>query len=510
MTQRKFYWIAGLAVALLWCVAQVLIVHFNVKFPGPDVYQFKAPALELATRGTLTGINLPNAPIGVRTVYAFYPPVFPVVLGGWFKVFGVSYGSSLVFDSLWRLTRSVIILLWVVWLLGPYSLASRPFRALWIIAFLFLVSFFPNNEDRPDEMALCLILSSLLVTATRPWRRWWIVSGLLLGFAAGTSPTAGLFGALAQTLWLARGEWRSLVKIGAISFVVVVGVCIPVVVSDPLVIERFLKGAHYNVLPHSNRSSFARDGYVGMQSFLHHLSMAFKMGRPMYLCLFSSLFAAGAGLVPSISRQTELLIAAVVFTVFSLIVFPIEPLYLWFSCALLWIVVLPKWWLTNSRWQLMASVVFLFCGVSLMAVRELKLMSDGLTRAPEQTLQGVQEYLKGRMKEGQRLAITSDGFFTAPLGFSDNLDFVCAMVFKNYDFAFVTEPITLQRVGSRGVPAQISSLCFWTPRCFELVEDRRPIQQARILGVTTPFYVRGYGGLLYRNVCRITGVIPPY
>src|SRR3989338_8746619 len=114
---------------VVWTCIHLFVVLKQTRFPGPDIFQFKLPGIELARYGTLTGINLPNSAQDTRTVYAFYPPLYPFLYGLWAKLFGTTYGPSVLFDAIWRLLRSGLLLLWVSSLVSV-RLWDKPRRAL--------------------------------------------------------------------------------------------------------------------------------------------------------------------------------------------------------------------------------------------------------------------------------------------------------------------------------------------------------------------------------------------
>lgn len=489
-------WPTWLFFGVLWVMVQWFNVLHQTHFPGPDVFQFKAPGREFAATHRLSAVNLPYSPLDVQTLYAFYPPLYPFLYGVWCKAFGLSYESSVVFDGMNRLARTLLLLAWILLVIGksPSVLEKRYLVTLGV--FLLLMSQLPNNDDRPDEMGLSFALASLL-SARRNKIGW---SAFLLGLAGASSPTAGVFGAIGHFIFEFRK--RRLIWIATGSLLVFVLVALPIVISDPSSIGRFLQGVHYNAVPYASRSAHARMDYEGLASFFYHLKLSMQMGKAMFLCFLVNLMASFLLLIRGVGAvEKRLVLIAVVFGLFSIGVFSIEPLYLWFSCAVLIVTIAAH----AERRPILFAI--LFAGLSLMIVREGKLMIDGFIRSPEQRLSGVQAYLNSVLKTGDRIVVNSDSFFSVPFGQADNVDFVCNKVFRTYDYAWITESVTFQKVNEREKAPKTSSLCYWKPHCFELMADKRSSQ---ILNVGSAYFVRGFGGMLYRNNCKITGIIPPF
>jgi len=83
MTRSRLF---VLTVGATWLAFCIVAVKYEITFPGPDVFQFKGPGVYFAQHGLLGGINLPFSTPNVPLVYAFYPPVYPLLFGAWCKV----------------------------------------------------------------------------------------------------------------------------------------------------------------------------------------------------------------------------------------------------------------------------------------------------------------------------------------------------------------------------------------------------------------------------------------
>jgi hypothetical protein len=190
------YWpiLAVSAVGLV--VSCVLTVH---GFPCPkgDDAVYKSPAAELVQNGRLAVPCYKGFLVEAEEVFLQYPPLYQLLLAGWYAVFGVSLYSSLAFHFLVHLLNVIALME-----LARRLLAARH-EVPWGVrhAVLLLVGMIGLGNlayfDRPEEVAMLWLWVEILVVHgafTRSGYGRAALSGLLIGLAALTVPWVGLLG----------------------------------------------------------------------------------------------------------------------------------------------------------------------------------------------------------------------------------------------------------------------------------------------------------------------------
>jgi hypothetical protein len=177
--------------------------------PRCDDGIYKSPGAELAQHGRLTVPAARGFLPQAERVFAAYPPLYPVMVGVWYMVLGVSLPASLAYNFTLHLLGVIGVMAvadrLVKATLLPATTSSGVIRASTIlvvaVGLIHLVNL--SHFDRPEETALLWIWPEVLVVhglATR--LGWWrsLASGLLLGLAGLTAPWVGVLGALIITL----------------------------------------------------------------------------------------------------------------------------------------------------------------------------------------------------------------------------------------------------------------------------------------------------------------------
>ena len=143
---------------------------------------------------------------------AFRPPGYPLLLSGFFAVFGPSAG----------LARGINVVLGLGVIALTYGLLRRHVSFTAALAGSLAVAVMPNliaNDTYvlDEPMALCLMLGLIWALLAR---RWWL-SGALCGLLVLTRPSAQFF-VLVLAVWvLVRADWRSMLRFVAVAFLVV-------------------------------------------------------------------------------------------------------------------------------------------------------------------------------------------------------------------------------------------------------------------------------------------------
>lgn len=501
MAQRRFTTALLIVITgLVWLSLTLLIVITEARSPGTDVFLFKEAGVNLATRGSFQVKNLIHMPPDIEMPFAFYPPLYPFFFGVWSHIVGVGLKQSLIFECLLRILRTLMIAgcLW-----APLSKAlhdSKPLsKRILIFGTLLFFSLISSDSDRPDELAAVWGFTSwyMLLHFSRS-RLSGALSGIFLGFTGATSPAAGIFFGIGCLLFhfFGKKKARHLLEIalaGAITFFLVNA---PILLRDMSAYSRFSTQAFRSTLPY--RLPF--HGGVSFMDFLDEFGACLWQSISVGLPYFFFLFVLGGALFFSgNSRKRENLssnmpwICGLIFVPLSLTVWALQPYYLWFSCLAFFLVYFREASVARTRF-----VHFSICLVAMtpLLFREAKGVWLALDRPPRESSRSMIERIKGRVRPGERLAVTHDQFFTFRNHWEvATLQFVCSYL-DRFDYAYIT------RVSSsrRDTEDPISLPCPEKRGCFALVEDFTTKKVFTIFGMETPYYVRGNGGYLYKNI----------
>jgi len=485
-----------ISVAAIWLAFSAITVVYEVAFPGPDVFQFKGPGVYFAQHGMLGGINMPFSPPNVPAVYAFYPPVYAFLFGLWSMVAGVSLQASMIFDLLLRTARALTIAA-VIW--PALKRADARGRAS-VAVMLLLLSIAPNNEDRPDELGLIFGLWSWLVLLRG---RSAAAAGVLLGLSGAASPPAGLFAAIG-VLFVCRtraSALKSLITTAGFSIVTALATIAPVVWADHTVIARFMTGVRFNALPYNNFASPSLPHGATVMQFLKGNFVHLRGGvalLPLLLALAGLAVWSWKRAEPADRRAAlPALGAAAVFLPITIMVFPKEPIYPWFSCVGCVIAVFGMA-LSHRRYRVVE--IAITCGLAIFLAREGKMLYDGFRRPADQTVEAARARLLNEVGPSAKIAGWPDTMFTlAGSRPFESLQFSCGAL-DTYDYVFVTDGTTFPRADVRARPLELVYYCAHPAvRCFAPVDDFRSSAPFSLFGWRPGILVRGFGGVLFKR-----------
>jgi hypothetical protein len=180
----------GLAVRLASC---------GLPCPTSDDAVYRSPAAEFVQNGRLAipsmGSFLPRSAM----IFACYPPVYQLLLSGWYWVLGFSLRSSLAFSFSVHLLNALAVMVATRRVLAAQpdltALARRAtVAAVGLIQVANLAYF-----DRPEETAFLWIWMVALWGRGARFQHA-LASGVLVGIAGLTSPWVGILGAIFVTI----------------------------------------------------------------------------------------------------------------------------------------------------------------------------------------------------------------------------------------------------------------------------------------------------------------------
>lgn len=253
---------ATAAGMLLWLMLLALIVapwRFGVTRGRATVIVVTAAvAMRMASVWFVTGVALGADPMNYtnlaralldgrglitddwrygRDLRAFFPPLYPVLLAGWWALFGASAWATLAMTTL-----TDALAAWLLAGLGD-RLAGSPGRAAGMLYFAY--PSFALAAAIPHKEALTLLLGIALLRVAVAWvaapgDRLAALGGALWGLLALTQPSLALVPfALALVLIAERG-WRPTIRLGLIAGVALALVMSPWWVRNWLVFDRFV------------------------------------------------------------------------------------------------------------------------------------------------------------------------------------------------------------------------------------------------------------------------------
>lgn len=245
-------------------------VVFRVLFPNTvgatDVFHFKDPGCNLALGHGLTS----NSYIGTnsfdREVWLSQGPIFPIVFSVFAKIFGCNYYANAIFDMTVSLFLSFQI----------FILAANFLKGFGIILFASLIGLFAPTggyawpTDRPDHLALVIVLAILLLNQHSRWQFSSSWAFFLSGLAFLVSPFYGVVSGIIAAITSFRDGfqnpslivWRILTG-GLVAAAPIVLVVVIYQIIDPGSIQRFLRhaGIIYNIglVDGLRRATFSAD-----------------------------------------------------------------------------------------------------------------------------------------------------------------------------------------------------------------------------------------------------------
>ncbi len=239
---RFFLWL--LPVSFLLQVAAIGALHQYRARPGNDNFEFGWEMGRVA-RSIAQGHGFSSPYEGNTGPTAWEPPVYPYLMAGVFKVFGIYSRASawtlLIINSLLATLNCIPVYLIARKLFGEniakwsaYAWGLNPYVWYWSIHWLWDTTFTP----------LVLALAFLVAVELQEWRGWsgWILFGALFGIGALANPTVLLFLPFCG-LWVWRQRFlRGLPSLGGVvlSSLVFFAVLSPWVIRNYEVFGRFV------------------------------------------------------------------------------------------------------------------------------------------------------------------------------------------------------------------------------------------------------------------------------
>src|SRR5689334_8048931 len=159
---------------------------------GVDDAFYKSPAAELVQTGRLTQPAVTGYLPRAQEVFAAYPPLYQLVVAGWFGLFGVTTTASVAFGHVIHLLNMAAIMALVAAALQPVELPVG-LRTLAVagpgVVFFGILRFF----DRQEELAVLFgfVEMTLFLHGQLGGLRGAAITGLLLGLSGVVSPWTG-------------------------------------------------------------------------------------------------------------------------------------------------------------------------------------------------------------------------------------------------------------------------------------------------------------------------------
>jgi len=204
---KSFLWLLPLSLVLQ--LASIGVLHQYRTRPGQDNFGFGWEMGRIG-RSIALGHGFSNPYEGNTGPSAWEPPLYPFLIGGVFKIFGIyTFASAWVLLSINSLLASLttIPIFWIahrtfgeriaVW--SAYSWALCPYVWYWSIHWIWDTTFTP----------LVLACIFLLALELQDWPGWrgWIIFGALYGVGALANPTMLAFLPFCG-LWIWRERYR--------------------------------------------------------------------------------------------------------------------------------------------------------------------------------------------------------------------------------------------------------------------------------------------------------------
>lgn len=484
---------------LAWSLFTLFIVLTECRFPGTDVFLFKEAAINFALKTKLVASNLVYMPLDTEMPFAHYPPVYPIVFGLWMKVFGIGLKQSLLFECLLRGLRSVLLgaLIWPV-LKEAFTDNKRRIWAALSLCFLVLLSLTSTDDDRPDELALVIGLSSWWLLQKAKHDFDYLLAGLFLGLTGAASPACGVCIGLGMLFYqLAKVKKITSFCIMVLGTAISFTICIlPALLAHQEIINRFSISAHASSVPYpfpwNKGVSFA----VFWSRFSYCINHYFFVGFKLIYCCFCS-FTVIFLMRERVSRIfNSFQSACFMFFLMAPFIWSLQPYYLWFSALPIAIIFLGEQ-LKVDRPHRAFGFIGIFVAFFPLFVHESKNFISILHRPEEESASSIREVLLKHIKPEQRVAVSSDQFFTLRNHREvANVRFVCSGL-DRYDFVYVTRIWSAKQGHTGAIPIPCGYLK--KVKCFEPIENLSKNFPLIIAGWNTGYVTRGNGGTLYEN-----------
>jgi hypothetical protein len=166
-------------------------------------------AMRLASGRNIYRSDLSSPPYTISN----YPPLYPLLMAPFVKLFGPSYLPGRIISLLSTLASGVFLAL-IVHLHSQDRLAATV-TALLFLSIRYVVGW--SSAARVDMLALALSTAGLYVVTRRPTtRRGLVISSLLLVAATYTRQSYGLAAPLAAFVWLLTQDWRQALRLAVL------------------------------------------------------------------------------------------------------------------------------------------------------------------------------------------------------------------------------------------------------------------------------------------------------
>jgi len=482
-------------------------VLFEVHVPGTDVFLFKEAGVNLATQGKFVAANLPHMHFGEERPFAYYPPLYPFFFGVWSWLVGVGLKQSILFDALIRIVRTG--LMWFI--MGPgmpvgfFDKKNRLF--LWVLGLLLcLLSVASTDRDRPDELALVfglLLLKALASSLNQGVKS--VLGALLLACVGATSPACGVFFGLLTLVWGLKSHkpFLNILKVGLFTGAFWTLMIAPVLLQDAASGLRFSQQAGISSFPYLRFLSNPISWTEVWSKFLFFFRI-FRATSPhfSYLAIALSILFV-FNLFRSHEKKADWRgsswgLGCILFMGIVPLAWTLQPYYLWFPSIVLVVCTLEKVAKETGRRKMIALSVL---GIFLMPfiLWEAKCLLNSFQMPFKEKRAHIREIVLAEVNPGANLGITHDQYFTFR-GFRPvvNVEYWGANS-KLLDYLYVTNLPNSQSVRNPGERLLSSQ----KDKCFILVKDLSTRTPIKILGISTPFHVRGSGGGLFRNSCKV-------
>lgn len=483
----------------IWAFVTGFIVLTECRFPGSDVFLFKEAAINFALKNRLVASNLVYMPLDTELPFAHYPPVFPTVFGLWMKLTGIGLKQSLLFECLLRGLRTLLLgsLIWPS-LKEAFNDPKRKFWAAVSVLFLLCVSFVSTDEDRPDELALVIGLSGWWLVSRAQNYYQFMLSGMLLGLTAVTSPAAGIcigmgFLAFCYTNKNTKTQF-AFVSVGTLTALVIA--LVPMVLAHGDIIERFSISAKASSIPYpvlwGGEKQFLRFWNRMQYCFNHYFGVGFRLIFST-LCTITVMFLLRKNKATFASPFQK---TSAIFAVMAPFIWSLQPYYQWFAILPIAVFFISTQ-LQAEQKERGVAFLGLFVAFLPMFFHESKNIIVTLHRPVEESSQFIKEKLLEEIKPEERVAVSFDQFFTLRSQRQVSyVEFVCWGLEK-FDYVYVTRMSNTKQ----GHPEVVPIPCSWSQKtkCFDPVKNFSMNYPLIIAGWNTGYVTRGNGGTLYKN-----------
>lgn len=457
------------AALALWLVFNAALILTEAKLPFVDVFLYKDAGVNFALQNKFVTKNLPHMLHDEELIYAYQMPLYPFFYGVWGKAFGVSLKSSIAFDQLLKGLKALLLFLWIFPFIR-YRVRDRVATGWWLAAALLLFALVPSYTDRPDDLAICLSLATLIGVE----RRRYFLAGLALGLTAATSPAAALL--VLALVFIAGIELESLGNLVVTTLLTIAAVLVPLAAADPQAPSRFMQQVPFSVLP--------LWGLPAKIYFNEWYRTFWLAGKSVVVPLLVLLGLAAITWKQQVFRRYLLL--SLIFAPIASFVWTYQIRYLWFPFTVafgcLLVTVVQK---NRERWARLALALLTMLFVPSM-MTEGKTLYLALTRSPAESRVAVRDRVLSRVPSDARLAISADQYFT----FRGERElamayYVCRWLDK-YDYIYLSH-LALQ--------PKIEPPCHGKKHLFEIDSDLRDARQSSFL----QWKIAGNGGVLFKR-----------